>query len=88
MLEDHPNACSRCGCYIGSAARIRGDDYCEDCQVDDQEYVPCEKCGDRVPQERATSVDVTPEDEYYPKFIHFCPAHAPDSGAEDGGEAA
>lgn len=54
-------------------------------------YVPCEECGDRLPSERAHSLDVTAEDEYYPKFIHFCPACAPDETddepelATDGG---
>jgi len=74
--EHDPFACSRCGGYIGEAARIRGE-YCDDCQGDDQEYVPCHTCGDRVPLSRAAGVDVTPPDEYYPTFIYFCPTHAP-----------
>lgn len=74
--EHDPFACSRCGGYIGEAARIRGE-YCDDCKRDDREYVPCRTCGDRVPESRATSVDVTPADEYYPTFIYFCPTHAP-----------
>jgi len=46
-------------------------------------YVPCEKCGDRVPSERAKSLDVTAEDEYYPEFIHFCPTCRPDANDDD-----
>jgi len=46
-------------------------------------YVPCEECGDRLPSERAHSLDVTAEDEYYPEFIHFCPSCRPEANDDD-----
>lgn len=30
--EDDPFACSRCGCFLGSLDRARGEDYCPDCR--------------------------------------------------------
>lgn len=78
-----PFACSICGCAIGEAKRIRGDEYCDGCKHDTEEYVRCETCGDRVPQPRATGVDVSLEDEYYPEFIYFCPTHAPSKEGDD-----
>ncbi len=83
--ENDPFACSLCGCYLGEAARVSGEDYCESCRHDDEQYVRCEACGDRLPEWRATGVDVSPPDEYYPEFIYFCPADAPE---DDGGEEA
>lgn len=49
-------------------------------------YVRCEDCGDRVSEARATGLDVSPPDEYYPEFIHVCPGCAPsnDTGQTEG----
>lgn len=82
--EDDPFVCSMCGVAIGELKRVRGDEHCDSCQHDTEEYVRCETCGDRVPRPRATGVDVSPEDEYYPEFIHFCPTHAPSEEVRDG----
>jgi len=54
--EDDPFVCSRCGVAIGGAKRIRGDEYCDDCQHDTEEYVRCETCGDRLPRSRARAL--------------------------------
>jgi hypothetical protein len=59
---------------------------CDECRSQREaratSYVRCEDCGDRVPEARATGLDVSPPDEYYPEFIHFCPGCAPSDDAE------
>lgn len=81
--EDDSFACSLCGCYLGERKRLQGDEYCDACQHDTEDAVVCETCGDRVPRSRATGVDVSSPDEYYPEYVYFCPTHAPDSGESD-----
>lgn len=87
--EDDPFACSKCGGYLGELERMNGS-YCESCKVETEPHVVCEECGDRLPQSRASNLDVSPDDEYYPEFIYFCPTHAPGTGDQelvtDGGE--
>ena len=67
--QSRPSVCDRCRDFREEQAT---------------HYVPCEECGDRVPSERAHSLDVTAEDEYYPEFIHFCPACATETNDDDG----
>lgn len=50
-----------------------------------EEIVHCEHCGARVPMSRATSLDVSTADEYYPELIYFCPTHA-ELGQDPGPE--
>jgi len=86
--DDDPFACSLCGCYLGELTRVQGNDYCDACQHDTKEYVVCDTCGDRLPQSRATSVDVSPPDEYYPELIYYCPEHAPSTDDNEDTEVA
>ena len=37
--------------------------------------VTCFICGDTIPAEDATNIDISPEDEYYPKIRAVCPTH-------------
>lgn len=80
--EDDPFACSKCGGYLGELERMNGS-YCESCKVETEPHVVCEECGDRLPQSRASNLDVSPDDEYYPEFIYFCPTHAPGSDDQE-----
>jgi hypothetical protein len=66
--QSRPSICDRCRDFREEQAT---------------QYVRCEECGDRVPSERAHSLDVAAEDEYYPKFIHFCPTCRPDTNDDD-----
>ena len=68
---DDPAACSKCGCHIG----LGGSDYCDGCAREVGEKPPirvCMGCGDRGPQEQMETVDVSPEDEYYPDIQYLC----------------
>jgi len=65
--QSRPSVCDRCRDRRKEQATI---------------WVRCEDCGDRLPSDRATSLDVTPDDEYYPEFIHFCPGCAPSDDTE------
>ena len=70
--NEDPAACSRCGVHIGLAS----DDYCDPCARQIGVKPPMERCmGCRksYPQEWMDSVDVSPEDEYYPEIRHLCP---------------
>jgi len=65
--QPRPSVCERCRSHRESQATT---------------FVRCEDCGDRVPESRATGMDVSPPDGYYPEFIHFCPGCAPTDDAE------
>lgn len=45
--------------------------------VDPQtEWVACWVCGEVVAPENAASIDISPDDEYYPNMRPVCPRHA------------
>jgi DNA-directed RNA polymerase subunit RPC12/RpoP len=67
--QSRPSVCDRCRDFREEQAT---------------HHVTCEECGDRLPSERAKSLDVTAEDEYYPEFIYFCPTCGPE--VNDDGE--
>lgn len=76
---DDPAACSKCGTHIGAF----GDEYCEGCARELGVKPPlrrCVECGKEYPEERMRAIDVSPPDEYYPKFEYLC-------GGCDGGDA-
>jgi len=79
---DDPQACSRCGVYIGS---FSDGEYCDGCARELGLKDPlrrCEECGQRALGEHMEAIDVTPPDEYYPKFVYLCPScQDGDSGA-------
>lgn len=84
--EDDPFACSLCGCYLGTAKRISGDDYCDACAREIGAKPPlrrCEECGQRGPEEQMAAVDISADDEYYPEFVYLCRSC---SGGGAGGE--
>ena len=63
---------------VGDQSRPSVCDRCHDRREElSARYVCCEECGDRLPESRATSLDVSGPNEYYPEFIHFCPTHGP-----------
>jgi hypothetical protein len=69
---DDPAACSRCGVHIGAF----GDDYCDGCAREVGAKPPlrrCTNCGQDAPEDHMTAIDVSPPDEYYPKFEYLCP---------------
>jgi hypothetical protein len=64
-------ACSRCGVYIGWPS----DEYCDACAREVGAKPPMERCmhcGQRAPRNHMESVDISPEDEYYPEIRYFC----------------
>jgi hypothetical protein len=68
---EDPRACSKCGVHIG----FGGDDYCDGCAREigaKPPLVRCEHCGTRGPEEQMNAVDISTDEEYYPKFVHFC----------------
>jgi hypothetical protein len=68
---EDPNACSVCGVYIG----FGGDEYCDGCAREigaKPPLVQCTACGQDGPQEQMKAIDVSPPDEYYPKFEYLC----------------
>ena len=71
---DDPQACSRCGVYIGSFPR---DEYCDGCARElglKPPMVRCMGCGQRAPQDHMDPIDVSPPDEYYPEIEYLCPS--------------
>jgi len=69
---EDPAACSICGVHIGAF----GSDYCDGCAREIGEKPPLERCmhcGQRAPRNHMESVDISPEDEYYPEIRYFCP---------------
>lgn len=75
---DDPQACSRCGTYIGL-----GVDYCEGCAREIGVKRPmqrCMGCGRDGPEEQMEPIDVSTPDEYYPKMAYLC-------GSCSGGES-
>jgi hypothetical protein len=69
---EDPRACSVCGVYIGAF----GDEYCDGCAREIGAKPPLERClgcGQRAPKEQMGSVDISPDDEYYPTIRYLCP---------------
>ena len=67
-----PSLCSHCGVYIGD---FSGDEYCEGCARElglKPPLVRCVGCGRRAPEDHMEAIDVSPPDEYYPKFEYLC----------------
>jgi DNA-directed RNA polymerase subunit RPC12/RpoP len=80
--SEDPAACSRCGVHIGLAS----DDYCDPCAREIGAKPPmqrCMGCGKNYPQEWMDDIDISGEDEYYPKIRYLCPDC---SGGDDGDE--
>jgi len=68
---EDPRACSQCGVHIG----FRGGEYCDPCAQDIGAKPPiqrCIHCGQRAPQELMKAIDVSTDDEYYPKIRYLC----------------
>lgn len=68
---DDPQACSRCGVYIGAFSG----DYCESCEWEIGVKPPmrrCEDCGREYPEEQMRGIDVSGPEEYYPEFVYLC----------------
>ena len=68
---DDPRLCSMCGVYVG----FLGDEYCDGCAREIGAKPPlrrCLNCGQRAPEERMETIDVSPEDEYYPEIEYLC----------------
>lgn len=68
---DDPAACSKCGVHIGMGS----DEYCDSCAREIGTKPPmqqCLECGERAPEEQMETIDVSPEDEYYPEIRHLC----------------
>lgn len=68
---DEPTACSKCGVHIG----MWDGEYCDPCAREIGQKPPmkrCMGCGRDAPQEMMESVDVSPEDEYYPDIRYLC----------------
>lgn len=73
--EDNPFDCSLCGCYLGSGKRLAGEEYCDACAREIGVKPPlrrCMECGQRAPEEQMKTIDVSPEDEYYPEIAYLC----------------
>lgn len=69
---DDPQACSRCGVYIGS---FPDGEYCEGCARELGTKPPirrCMGCGRNGPEEAMEAIDVSRPEEYYPKFEYLC----------------
>jgi len=69
---EDPQACSRCGVYIGS---FPDGEYCDACARElgfKPPMVRCMGCGRRAPEDHMEGFDVSPPDEYYPKFEYLC----------------
>jgi len=70
--RNDPNACSKCGVYIGS---FPDDDYCEPCAREIGVKPPMERClhcGQDAPQEVMEPINLAGDDEYYPKIKYLC----------------
>jgi hypothetical protein len=68
---EDPDACSVCGTHIGRFGR----EYCDGCAREIGVKPPirrCVHCGQRGPEEQMESIDVSTDDEYYPKFKFLC----------------
>ena len=66
-----PRACSKCGVHTGAF----GGDYCDLCAREIGAKPPmqrCMGCGQDVPQEQMKTIDVSPEDGYYPDIRYLC----------------
>ena len=66
-----PAACSKCGVHIGAF----GDQYCDPCAREIGVKPPiqrCVSCGRDAPGEEMKTIDVSPDDEYYPEIRHLC----------------
>lgn len=73
--EEDPFACSLCGCALGTAKRISGEEYCDACQREHGMKPPmrrCLGCGQHAPEELMDTIDVSSEDEYYPEIRYLC----------------
>jgi len=81
---EDPQACSRCGVYIGD---FHGSDYCDSCARELGTKPPmqqCMGCGRDAPQEQMEAIDVSPPDEYYPDMEYLCRDCSNRDGGEDG----
>jgi hypothetical protein len=78
---DDPRACSRCGVHIG----LIGGEYCDPCAREVGTKPPirrCMGCGQDAPQEQMDTIDVSPDDEYYPNIKYLCPKCSGNSDTE------
>jgi len=69
---EDPSACSKCGVHIGTFSG----EYCDACAREIGAKPPmqrCLGCGQDAPQEQMKTIDVSPEDEYYPDIRYLCP---------------
>jgi len=63
--------CSLCGTHIGAL----GDDYCDPCAREVGQKPPrvsCLSCGVRAPKPRMHAVEMSREDEFYPRVRYLC----------------
>lgn len=68
---EDPSACSKCGVHIGAF----GGEYCDPCAREIGAKPPmqrCMHCGRDAPQEQMKTIDISPEDDYYPDIRYFC----------------
>jgi hypothetical protein len=71
--QEDPTRCSKCGTYIG----MWSDDYCDGCAREigiKEPIVRCVGCGQEGPADRMDTIDVSPEDDYYPEIEYLCPS--------------
>jgi hypothetical protein len=79
--REDPSACWTGGVHTGAF----GDEYCDPCAREISVKPPmqrCVGCGRDAPGEEMKTIDVSPDDEYYPEIRHLCRSC---SGGEHGG---
>jgi hypothetical protein len=74
--QDDPTLCSLCGVYIGA---FPDKEYCDGCAREVGVEPPlrrCLHCGSEAPEPHMETIDVSPDDEYYPEIEYLCPSCA------------